>query len=251
MKQGDAYFVIVDISGYTDFVQLHRTSMVHAEQIITDLMESVLDQKRSPLILDKLQGDAAIFYAWDDGSPDLAGAIAQQVLDFFRAFQTTEKVLVSCNMCLCEACNRIDSLRLKGILHHGQLLLKEMGGSTELGGADIIVAHRLEKNHIEGNEYIAMSKAFHDRCGNLADLEPHPSTENYGPLGNIEIVTFYPNPSTAPIPKPTLWKKLKSLAKIEWYGIQRMILGKEPPGEFRNLSGGQRDSDEGAVAQKE
>ena len=237
MKQGNAYFVIVDISGYTGFVQMHRTSMVHAEQIITDLMESVLDQKRSPLILDKLQGDAAIFYAWDDGSPELAGLIGQQVLDFFNAFQTTEKVLVSCNMCVCDACNQIDGLRLKGILHYGQLLVKEMGGSTELGGADVIVAHRLEKNHIEGNEYIVMSKAFHDRSGNLADLEPHGSSENYGPLGDIEIVTFYPNPSTAPIPTPTLWKKLSFFGKVEWHGIQRMLFGKGPTGEFRNIPG--------------
>ena len=235
MKQGEAYFVIVDISGYTGFVQMHRTSMVHAEQIITDLMESVLDQKRSPLILDKLQGDAAIFYTWDDGSPELASSIAQQVLNFFKAFQTTEKVLVSCKVCICDACNQIDGLRLKGILHHGELVLKEMGGSTELAGADVILAHRLEKNHIEGNEYIVMSKAFHDRCGDLQGLEPHRSSENYGPLGDIEIVNFYPNPSTAPIPTPTIWKKLSFFGKIEWYGIQRMLFGKKPPGDFRNL----------------
>ena len=130
-----------------------------------------------------------------------------------------------------------DGLRLKGILHHGELLVKEMDGSTELGGADIIVAHRLEKNHVEGNEYIVMSKAFHDRSGNLADWEPHRSSENYGPLGEIEIVTFDPNPSTAPVPTPTLWKKLSFFGKIEWYGIRRMLFGKARTEEFRNLPG--------------
>ena len=239
MKEGDAYFVIVDISGYTEFVQMHRTSMMHAEQIITDLMESVLEQKRSPLILDKLQGDAAIFYAWDDGNSELAGQIAHQVLDFFQAFQSTEELLVSCNLCLCAACNQIGGLRLKGILHYGSLLVKEVGGSTELGGADIIVAHRLEKNHIEGDEYIAMSKAFHDRSGDLLDLKPHRSSENYGPLGDIDIVTFYPgeipDPETPPIPTPSFWRKVSYTGKIEWYGIKRMLFGKKPAAEFRNL----------------
>ena len=61
MEQFPGFIVIVDISGYTGFVKMHRTAMVHAEQIITDLMESVLDVHGPPLVLDKLMGDAGNF----------------------------------------------------------------------------------------------------------------------------------------------------------------------------------------------
>ena len=57
MQQLPAFIVIVDISGYTSFVKMHRTSMVHAEQIITDLMEAVRDQKEAPLELDNAVGE--------------------------------------------------------------------------------------------------------------------------------------------------------------------------------------------------
>ena len=42
MQEFPGFIVIVDISGYTGFVKMHRTSMAYAEQVITDLMESVL-----------------------------------------------------------------------------------------------------------------------------------------------------------------------------------------------------------------
>ena len=40
-----------------------------------------------------------------------------------------------------------------------------MGGFSELTDGDVIVAHRLEKNHIVGEEYILMSRAFHELSG--------------------------------------------------------------------------------------
>ena len=91
VEQFSGYVVIVDISGYTEFVRMHRTAMVHAEQIVTDLMESVLDVQGPPLVLDKLMGDAATFYAVDSGEA-AADAIAGQVVRFFEAFNQLEGV---------------------------------------------------------------------------------------------------------------------------------------------------------------
>jgi len=36
-------FVLADISGYTRFMKLHTGSLLHAEVIIADLLEAVLD----------------------------------------------------------------------------------------------------------------------------------------------------------------------------------------------------------------
>ena len=232
MEQFSGCVVIVDISGYTQFVKMHRTAMVHAEQIITDLMESVLDVQGPPLVLDKLMGDAAIFYSNDAGDTS-AGAIAAQVMRFFDAFNESEGVLVSCNVCICDACNQMGSLKLKAILHHGELILKQMGGGTELAGPDVILAHGLLKNSVEGDEYILMTEAFHDRSGDLQEM-----TAQFGrevtDLGPVDVVVFYPDFGNRPLPKATWSGRLRQFARIEAKGAQRMLRGSSAR-EFTNL----------------
>lgn len=49
MEQIPAVFVVMDISGYTQFVRMHGTSIIHAEQVITELMESMLDRAERSL----------------------------------------------------------------------------------------------------------------------------------------------------------------------------------------------------------
>jgi hypothetical protein len=63
MELTPVYLVLADISGYTRFVTLHGASVLHAEEIITNLMEAVLDATAAPLVLNKLEGDAAFLYA--------------------------------------------------------------------------------------------------------------------------------------------------------------------------------------------
>jgi len=237
VEQFSGCIVIVDISGYTQFVKMHRTAMVHAEQIITDLMESVLDAQGPPLVLDKLMGDAAIFYSSDDGDGDSsAEAIAAQVTRFFDAFSESEGVLVSCNVCICDACNQMGSLRLKAILHHGELILKQMGGSSELAGPDVILAHRLLKNSIVSDEYILMTEAFHDRSGDLEGLHSQRAQEETD-LGPVDVVVFYPASGDRPLPKATWSGRLKQFARIEAKGAQRMLKGHSAR-EFTNLPAG-------------
>ena len=235
VDQFPGYIVIVDISGYTEFVKMHRTALVHAEQIITDLMESVLDVQGPPLVLDKLMGDAAVFYGTDDGE-GIATAIAEQVLRFFDAFNSLEAVLVSCNVCICDACTQMDRLELKAILHHGELIAKQMGGSTELAGPDVILAHRLLKNRVEGDEYILMTKAFHDRAGDLEGMPPHHGQEETD-LGPVDVVVFYPHASDRPIPEATWSARIRQFARIEAKGAARLMRGRSSR-EFLNLPAG-------------
>jgi hypothetical protein len=232
MEQLSGCIVIIDISGYTEFVKMHRTAMVHAEQIVTDLMESVLDVQGPPLVLDKLMGDAAVFYSRDDGGSSVE-AIAAQVVRFFDAFNETEGVLVSCNVCICDACNQMSSLKLKAILHHGEYIVKQMGGGSELAGPDVILAHQLLKNSVDGDEYILMTRPFHDRSGDLPGMPPELGQEQTD-LGPIDVVVFYPDPDDRPLPKATWSGRLKQFARIEATGARRMLRG-HGAREFTNL----------------
>jgi hypothetical protein len=235
MEQISGCIVIIDISGYTQFVKMHRTAMVHAEQIITDLMESMLDVQGPPLVLDKLMGDAAFFYSRDNGDSS-AEAIAAQVVRFFEAFNETEGVLVSCNVCICDACNQMSSLKLKAILHHGEFIRKQMGGGSELAGPDVILAHRLLKNSIESVEYILMTKSFHDRSGDLPGMTPEVGQEQTD-LGPVDVLVFYPDPDDRPLPMATWSGRLKQFVRIEAKGAGRMLRGRSAR-EFTNLPTG-------------
>jgi hypothetical protein len=232
MEEISGCIVIIDISGYTQFVKMHRTAMVHAEQIITDLMESVLDVQGPPLVLDKLMGDAAFFYSRDNGDSS-AEAIAAQVVRFFEAFDETEGVLVSCNVCICDACNQMSSLKLKAILHHGEFIRKQMGGRSELAGPDVILAYGLLKNSIDGDEYILMTESFHNRSGDLQGMTPERGQEQTD-LGPVDVVVFYPDPDDRPLPKATWSGRLKQFVRIEAKGARRMLRGRGDR-EFTNL----------------
>jgi hypothetical protein len=116
------------------------------------------------------------------------------------------------------------------------LILKQMGGRTELAGADIILAHRLLKNSVEGDEYILMTKAFHDRAGDMDGLPPHHGQEQTD-LGPVDVVVFYPDSDDRPLPKATWSGRAKQFARIEAKGVQRM-LRRRSARDFSNLPTG-------------
>src|ERR1700726_278180 len=81
-----ACFVIADISGYTSF--LAGVELDHAQDIIADLMDTVVRCLRPPFRFAKFEGDAAFFYAISEqprgqaGDPEQRGeaAAASQIL---------------------------------------------------------------------------------------------------------------------------------------------------------------------------
>jgi hypothetical protein len=59
-----ACFVIADISGYTSFVS--GVELDHAQDIIADIMDTLVRALRPPFRLAKFEGDAAFVYALAD-----------------------------------------------------------------------------------------------------------------------------------------------------------------------------------------
>lgn len=62
-KSNQAVLLIADISGYTKFLRLHRLNTAHAQLVITELLESIIDATMPPLKVSKVEGDAVLFYA--------------------------------------------------------------------------------------------------------------------------------------------------------------------------------------------
>jgi hypothetical protein len=201
MELHDAYLIIADISGYTNFVKIHQASVLHAEEIVSELMEALIDTIEQPLVLNKLEGDAAFFYAKAGTDRITAENVTQRVLLFFEAFRDKQNALIKAGEggCFCDACCNISKLKLKTILHYGRVVIKQVHQLEELAGEDVILSHRLLKNAIGASEYILMTEPFYQLSGGVKDKKPVAHVETYD-LGEVKTMVYYPD--TLPVIVP-------------------------------------------------
>ena len=143
-KPEPACFVIADISGYTGF--LAGVELEHAQDIIADVMDTMVRRLRPPFRLAKFEGDAAFFYAVAD---KVDGSVLQDAVEAaYFAFRKRLRNISQATSCACSACSRMQDLDLKFVCHHGEFIKQKMSGRDELAGRDVILVHRLLKNSV-------------------------------------------------------------------------------------------------------
>jgi len=186
-----ALLVIADISGFTQFMKSHEGAANHAMQVVVELLRTVISAAAPPLKLAEVEGDAAFFYALckEDGdfTQELA-AIKKQVMSFFRSFYQTLHRLCALYPCAGNA----QDLRLKVIIHAGEVAIEHIHGFDKLFGMDVILAHRLLKNSVPSQEYVLMTEAAYNWLGDFYQLEPERQTEYCEGIGVVETVVIYP-----------------------------------------------------------
>ncbi len=170
MRLTHAVLVIADISGYTGFIRRREVSLLHAEQIVSDLIEAIVSGAERPLLLNKLEGDAALFYVETGAEPR---RVAVDVLASLRAgFEAFGARLAAIRgeraHCNCQACANVGSLSLKALVHAGEIAVKQLRQFEELAGDEVILIHRLLKNRVAGHEYLLLTEDF----ATLAGLPP-------------------------------------------------------------------------------
>ncbi len=195
MEAKKVALVIVDVSGYTHFIRTQKMSAIHAEEIIFELLEAVIDRAAHPLILNKLEGDAVFLYAEiGDADPvEVARDVAKQAQGFFEAFYARAQALTQERAeCDCNACQSVHDLRLKVLLHIGEAVFKTIRQFNELAGEDVIVIHRLLKNSISTPEYILMTDAFYALVDRLPNMARSVGVEQYEYLDALTVHVFHP-----------------------------------------------------------
>ena len=195
-----ALLVIADISGFTQFMKSHENKANHAMQVVVELLRAVISAAAPPLKLAEVEGDAAFFYAIckedGDGARELA-AIKKQVLSFFRSFYQTLHRLCALYPCARNARN----LRLKVVIHAGEVAIEHIHGFDKLFGMDVILTHRLLKNSVPSPEYVLMTEAAYNRLGDFEKLTPERQTEYCEGIGVVETVVIYPPAQFIPVDK--------------------------------------------------
>ena len=139
------YFVITDISGYTEY--LTGSELDHANEILQSLFDAQLQAVKHPFLISGFRGDAIFMYV-----PETNFIQSQSFLEalenFYIVFADTLQQMQYNTTCTCRACKNMSMLDLKLCIHYGEYLVQKLGDREELLGADVIVPHRMLKNHV-------------------------------------------------------------------------------------------------------
>src|ERR1700723_679267 len=163
-----AYFVIADISGYTSF--LAGVELDHAQDIIADLMDTVVKGLRPPFRLAKFEGDAAFVYAMAE---KVDGSLLQDTIEssYFK-FRHRLRDIKQASTCECKACVAMSDLDFKFVVHHGEMVKQKMGGREELAGREVILVHRLLKNTVSEKVGGRAYALYTDACLQTVGIDP-------------------------------------------------------------------------------
>jgi uncharacterized protein YndB with AHSA1/START domain len=181
-----ACLLIADISGYTSY--LAGVELDHAQDILADLINTVVTTLRPTFRLAKLEGDAAFMEA---AEADIDGSLLLDVIErCYFGFRRRRRDVRQATSCECDACMRIPDLNLKFVAHTGLVVRQSMAGLEELIGRDVIVVHRLLKNTVNEVTDAAAYALLTDACTSALGLEPVAlgmtrHTETYDVVGEV------------------------------------------------------------------
>jgi uncharacterized protein YndB with AHSA1/START domain len=160
--------LIADISGYTSY--LAGVELDHAQDILADLIGTVVNTLRPTFRLAKLEGDAAFMAAPQD---ELDGSLLLDTIErCYFGFRRRRRDVRQATTCECDACIRIPDLNLKFVAHVGPVVRQDMAGLEDLIGRDVIVVHRLLKNSVGEATGASAYALLTDACTTAMGLEP-------------------------------------------------------------------------------
>jgi class 3 adenylate cyclase len=237
--------IIADISGFTRLVAARKMTLLHSQYIITQLLEAVIAQVEIPMQVMEVEGDAVFLctpkqsrsLSWDR----IRQEIGAKLLAFLEAFSAKLAELIAANTCHCEACEHMAALKLKIIVHSGQVVLGQVAGFKSAHGPDVIVVHRLLKNSVQADEYILFSDPAWQDLALPADIQTIPTVENYPEIGQVPCRAWIEPLGRGHLehlvhqhPPASGWAKLKDgMAKMA--ATLALSLGLKKPRPFRHL----------------
>jgi uncharacterized protein YndB with AHSA1/START domain len=245
-----ACLVIADIAGYTGY--LAGTELDHAQDILADLISTVVAGLRPTFRLAKLEGDAAFVFSLTEA---VDGSQLQDTIErCYFGFRRRLRDIRQASTCECNACILVPNLDLKFVAHHGLVARQRIASRDELAGSDVIVVHRLLKNHVEASLGQAAYALYTDACVRAMGLEDpdasglvrHVETfEGVGEIGGwvrdlesawaaeeagrrvvvSEKDAIFAWTETYPAPPPIVWEWVTSpLRRPEWqHGVTAII----------------------------
>jgi class 3 adenylate cyclase len=179
--------LLADITGYTAYLQ--GTELEHAQDVLADLLETIIAGIEPPFEVSKLEGDAVFAHmpAADADIPMLFDTVEAT----YFAFRRRLRDVVHATTCDCNACVLIPSLDLKFFVHTGSYVVRRIGRAEELTGSDVVLIHRLLKGSardVAGNDaYLVLTRSVLEAFGGDADVLDLTAHVERFDLGDVEV----------------------------------------------------------------
>ncbi|MEE6138853.1 DUF2652 domain-containing protein [Mycobacterium sp. 050128] len=228
--------LIADISGYTDYMNWNRMHLAHAQLAVAQLLESVIDAGKG-LKVAELEGDAVFFWGPDGDAKVL---VCERLSQMRRSFFARRERIKRDFSCDCDSCGQLDNLTIKFVTHEGEAAEQKIKRQRKLASVDVILVHRMLKNHVPVSEYVLMTDAVVQGLDESVRKLCLPLTHDFEGIG--ETLTHYIDLSVSEVPplvaQRSLSGRLGAKAKFELNSLP-FILGFRKPAEgFRNLGRG-------------
>lgn len=206
-SERDTFVVIPDISGYTRFMQLTRFAAGHAQYVVAQLLDAIMNAAQPPLSPTRVEGDSVMFFAISERADPEKGAsgpkVAAAVHDMVTAFYRKRSQLLASNLCPCEACKHITELDLKVVVHRGNILRYRLRGLEDLSGMAVIEAHRLLKNTVGRDRYVLVSEAAAEHVRLPWTRTPEQHHEIYEGVGEVRCDLYLMEEEVVPVSEIT------------------------------------------------
>jgi hypothetical protein len=233
------FLLIADIAGYTRFMKFHQASLAHAQDIVAQLLETVIDATQPHLKLAKLEGDAAFFYiAYPSNAEPSLEFVAEQCAAIYRAFHQKASDLKINTLCVCDGCQQAGNLKIKLVGHFGEAAVQKVKHLTELAGVDVILVHRMLKNDVPVPEYLLMTEPVHQRIDDTMRERAASHALELDDLGRTD--TYYVDleryvGEVPPSPRLTMLERLVRHTKLAARSLPELIGLRKACVGFRNV----------------
>ena len=146
------------------------------------VLGEVMARLSPPLEIQEVEGDA-VFALGPDRHPVLLPPACSTCCRTPSPRSGRGSAAAADESCACRACRSVGSLDLKIIAHHGKFLRQMVGSRSQAAGVNVVLAHRLLKNGLEGKPaYILPTEAALRWAGvdpDEARLFPHTERDEH------------------------------------------------------------------------
>jgi hypothetical protein len=181
----------------------------------------------------------------------------------YFAFRSRVRDIRHATTCDCKACERIPSLDLKFLVHHGRFVRQQVASGEELTGTDVVLVHRLLKNSVAEQLDLRGYAFYTEDCIDALAVEPgpmalQPHRERYEDVGEVagyvedlearwqfedERRRVYVVPADAeldarrvlPAPVPVVWEFVTAPQKRQLWGLDVVSIDEEASGGRRGV----------------
>ena len=217
-----ALLILADISGFTRYMTANAKTLAHSHTVITELIQAIVRQIQLPLQVIEVEGDAVFLYCpkrKGNSWPATKRVVGASVLEFFSLFAEKLAELSQSNTCSCHACSRIETLRLKVIVHSGEVLVHRVLNFARLAGVDVIIAHRLLKNSVNADQYLLLTRAARQDVEFPVPIEFAEGVETYDDIGQVNTLIYLPGGGSKEgrsTPTPSFAERVRQSWNLFW-----------------------------------